>query len=95
MDEGDEFAVAIRAEADALLGLGTMSVGEEELFARHRQLHRTLHFARGENADDDMRPRAAFAAERAADERRHHADVFARNTEHPRESRTHGEDVLR
>ena len=88
---------ARRAERDALLGLRPMAVGEEELLARDGAASRDGRTtSRRHRRDDDVRPDAAFAAERAADERR---DARARS---PSGCRTacanvllHGEDVLR
>jgi hypothetical protein len=95
VNDRNEFAVRGRAEGHALFGGGPMSVREEELLARQPQLHRPLDLVRCERCGKDVRPRRSFAAERAADERRHDLDIFFRDAERFRHRGADREDVLR
>ena len=79
---------------DADLRLGPAADRAEHLRPRQGQLHGEPDLLRRQRADEHVRPRRSFAAERAADEFRQHADVLFGKLERRGQLVTNGEHPL-
>ena len=84
MDQGSELAVVLRAQPDVLFGNRATANHAKSIFARQRQLYRTIDNFRGRHAQRRVAP-ADFAAETTAKKWRDHADIFCLEVEYIRQ----------